>query len=125
MELADTIVLLNHGRIEQVGAPTDLYDRPATDFVMGFLGPVAALDGGYVRPHEIALLIEPREGTREALISNVVHLGFEVRVELELAGGDPLTVQVTRAQAQRLELAAGQIVHVRIPEPALFEAQGI
>ncbi len=125
MELADTIVLLNAGRIEQRGAPRDLYDRPASDFVMGFLGPVARVDGGLVRPHDVTVLLEPDDGAVEAQVVRVVHLGFEVRVELELGDGAPVTVQLARHEAESLELAAGQIVYVRPPEPALFVAEGI
>jgi sulfate transport system ATP-binding protein len=125
MELADTIVLLNAGRIEQRGTPRDLYDRPASDFVMGFLGPVARVDGGLVRPHDVTVLLEPDDGAVEAQVIRVVHLGFEVRVELELGDGAPVTVQLARHEAESLELAPGQIVYVRPPEPALFVAEGI
>jgi sulfate transport system ATP-binding protein len=125
MELADTIVLLNAGRIEQTGPPRDLYDRPASDFVMGFLGPVAQVDGGLVRPHDVTLMIEPDTGTVEAQVIRVVHLGFEVRVELEFGDGAPVTVQLSRYEAEALELQPGQIVYVRSPEPAHFLADGI
>ena len=125
MELADTIVLLNAGRIEQTGSPRELYDEPASDFVMGFLGPVAQVDGGLVRPHDVTLLLEPDSGTVEAQVVRVVHLGFEVRVELEFGDGAPVTVQLARHEAESLELQPGQIVYVRSPEPAYFLAEGI
>jgi sulfate transport system ATP-binding protein len=115
MEVADRIVVLSHGRVEQDGPPRELYDRPANAFVMGFLGPVARLDGTLVRPHDLALNPEPLDGALEAQVARVVHLGFEVRVELELEGGDPLTVQLTRDEAAELELDAGDIVWVRRP----------
>src|SRR4051812_34381357 len=83
MEVADRIVLLNRGRIEQIGAPRELYDAPASDFVMGFVGPVARVHGTLVRPHDVAVLSEPEPSAIEAQILRVVHLGFEVRVELE------------------------------------------
>jgi sulfate transport system ATP-binding protein len=115
MEVADRIVVLNQGRIEQDGPPRELYDRPANAFVMGFLGPVARLEGTLVRPHDLTLGREPRDGALEAQVSRVVHLGFEVRVELELDDGDPLTVQLSRDELAELELAAGDIVWVRRP----------
>jgi sulfate/thiosulfate transport system ATP-binding protein len=115
MEVADRIVVLNHGRVEQDGPPRELYDRPANAFVMGFLGPVARLGGTLVRPHDLALAPEPRDGALEAQVARVVHLGFEVRVELELDGGEPLSVQLTRDEAAELELHAGDIVWVRAP----------
>jgi len=122
MELADRIVLLNHGRIEQEGSPTELYDRPASDFAMRFLGPVAQVEGGLVRPHDLTIVLDPQEDTSEAQVRRVVHLGFEVRVELELAGGRPLTVHLPRHEAERLEILAGQIVYVRVPRAEVFTA---
>jgi len=113
MELADRIVVLNAGKVEQVGAPRELYDAPANEFVMGFLGPVARLDGGLVRPHDLVLRTDPDGVGVEAQISRIVHLGFEVRVELELDGGDAVYAQLTRHEAEQLELHEGDIVYVR------------
>jgi sulfate transport system ATP-binding protein len=113
MELADRIVVLNEGRIEQTGSPREIYDAPANDFVMGFLGPVARLGGGLVRPHDLVLGIEPSAGAVEAQVARVVHLGFEVRVELALAGDGDVAAQLTRHEAEELELAPGDIVYVR------------
>jgi sulfate/thiosulfate transport system ATP-binding protein len=115
MEVADRIVVLNHGRVEQDGPPRELYDRPANAFVMGFLGPVARLGGTLVRPHDLALAPEPLDGALEAQVARVVHLGFEVRVAFELDGGEPLSVQLTRDEAAELELHAGDSVWVRAP----------
>ena len=72
---------------------------------MGFLGPVARLGDTLVRPHDLRILGEPRDGALEALVARVVHLGFEVRVELVLDDGEPLTAQLTRDEAEELELA--------------------
>jgi sulfate transport system ATP-binding protein len=113
MELADRIVVLNDGRIQQVGAPREVYDNPANEFVMGFLGPVARLGGGLVRPHDLVLKPDPESGALEAQVTRVVHLGFEVRVELELAGDGQVAAQLTRSEAEQLELAEGDIVYVR------------
>ena len=113
MEVADTIAVMNTGRIEQVGAPRDVYDKPATDFVMGFLGPVSRIDGQLVRPHDVTISLEPEQDAIEAMVLRVVHLGFEVRIELELPGGEPARSQLTRAQSDELELARGDIVYVR------------
>jgi sulfate transport system ATP-binding protein len=110
MEVADCIAVLRDGRLEQVGAPRDLYERPANPFVMGFLGPVSRLDGELVRPHDLIVLDRPEDGAGEAMVQRVVHLGFEVRAELVLAGGDQVDVQLTRTEADALELEAGQIV---------------
>jgi len=115
MEVADRIVVLNDGRVEQDGPPRELYERPANAFVMGFLGPVARLGDTLVRPHDLRLHPEPHDGALEAQVARVVHLGFEVRVELELDGAEPLTAQLTRDEAAELEPHAGDIVWVRRP----------
>jgi sulfate transport system ATP-binding protein len=115
MEVADRIVVLNAGRVEQAGPPRELYETPANAFVMGFLGPVARLGDTLVRPHDLRLHPEPRDGALEAQVARVVHLGFEVRVELELDGAEPLTAQLTRDEAAELELRQGDIVWVRRP----------
>jgi sulfate transport system ATP-binding protein len=113
MELADRIVVLNHGRVEQAGAPRQLYDAPANEFVMGFLGPVARLGDGLVRPHDLVIGADPGPGAVEAQVTRIVHLGFEVRVELELAGDGSVSAQLTRYEAEELELVPGDIVYVR------------
>jgi sulfate transport system ATP-binding protein len=113
MEVAEEMVVMNDGRIEQTGSPREVYANPASDFVMSFVGPVAQLGEAMVRPHDLDLLIEPDEGTVEAMIERVVHLGFEVRVELTVADGRHVWVQLTQSEADQLELTDGQIVYVR------------
>ena len=113
MDVADRIAVMNDGDIEQVGPPRDLYEWPANGFVMGFLGPVTRLGSELVRPHDVKIAPLPEPGSSEAQVTRVVHLGFEVRVELELADGSQARVQLTKAEADELELADGDIVHVR------------
>ena len=115
MEVADTIAVMNKGQIEQVGPPREVYDKPATPFVMGFLGPVSTVDGKLVRPHDVSISLTAGPGLIEAMVKRVVHLGFEVRVELELKGGEAAPVQLTRAQVEELEIKDGDIVYVRPP----------
>ena len=117
MELADQIVLINDGRVEQAGTPADLYERPANDFVMNFIGPVTKLDGQLIRPHDVEVLGFAAEATAEAVVERVTRLGFEVRVELALGDGSPLVAQLTRGEAEELELRQGDIVHVRGERP--------
>jgi len=115
MDVADRIAVMHDARIEQVGAPLQVYDSPANDFVMGFLGPVSKLGDRLVRPHDVTLVLSPEEDCIEAMVSRVVYLGFEVRMELELSGGQAARAQLTRAQADELELVRGDVVYVRPP----------
>ncbi len=115
MDLADQIVVMSHGQVEQVGGARELYDNPANEFVMTFVGEVNQLGRSFVRPHDV----EFGEGD-EALVERIVHLGFEVRVELRLANGEELWAQVTREEAQRLELTEGARVRVRPKHAKVF-----
>ena len=115
MEVADRIVVMNQGRIEQTGPPREVYDAPANAFVMGFLGPVARVGDDLVRPHDLLVGAEPALGAREAQVVRVVHLGFEVRLEVELAEGGHVLVQLTRHEAEVLEPEPGDIVWLRPP----------
>ncbi len=120
MEVADEVVVMNKGQIEQVAAPQDLYERPANEFVMSFVGPVNRLGDTWVRPHDLELALEPNGTTREAMIERLVHLGFEVRVELVRDDGERLSAQVTREECETLELEQGQIVYVRPTKQTVF-----
>jgi sulfate transport system ATP-binding protein len=122
MAIADRIVVLDKGRVQQVGAPRELYERPANAFVMKFLGPVSKLNDRLVRPHDLVLSNEPGGDSVEAMVTRVVYLGFEVRVELELAPEGAISVQLTKAEADELEVRAGDIVHVRATAAPAFSA---
>jgi sulfate transport system ATP-binding protein len=113
MEVADEVAVLNDGRIEQIGSPREVYEQPANEFVMTFVGQAHRLGDAFVRPHDLEVAVEPNGSTREALVDRVVHFGFEVRLDLVRDDGERLSVQITRDQAELLELAAGQIVYVR------------
>jgi sulfate transport system ATP-binding protein len=124
MEVADTIAVMNEGRIEQVGSPVDLYDQPRNAFVMGFLGPVSRFGQQLVRPHDLTVSLAPGPTSIEAQVTRVVHLGFEVRLELECSDGNAVGVQLTRDQVEQLELVRGDVVYVRTltPEPEALSA---
>ncbi len=112
LEVSDRLAIINAGRIEQVGSPTELYDRPANDFVMSFLGPVTRLDGRLVRPHDIDIFTEPADGAVRGTVVRLQRIGFEVRAELE-AGGSRPWAQLTRGQAESLRIDAGATVWLR------------
>jgi sulfate transport system ATP-binding protein len=120
MEIADQIVLMNAGRVEQVGGPRDLYEEPANEFVMSFVGPVSRLGESFIRPHDFEIALEENGETNEATVERVVHLGFEVRVELALRDGGDVWAQVTRDEADQLELVEGARVFVRPRRSKVF-----
>ena len=120
MDLADQIALMNKGVIEQVGGPRALYEKPASEFVMSFIGPVNRVGRSWVRPHDLHLELLPADGAEEAMIERIVHLGFEVRVELVRADGVKLRAQVTRHRCEELELERGRIVYVRAESEKVF-----
>jgi sulfate/thiosulfate transport system ATP-binding protein len=122
MDVADRVVVMNHGQIEQSGQPRDLYEHPANEFVMSFVGPVNRLGDVWIRPHDLEVRLEPNGTTEEAMIERVVHLGFEVRVELVLHDGRRVSAQVTRDEAEQLELADGQVVFVRPSRSTVFQS---
>jgi sulfate transport system ATP-binding protein len=126
LDVADRIAVLNKGRIEQVGTPNEVYDTPASAFVMSFLGAVSSLNGSLVRPHDIRVGRNPdmaiaqsdssvsATGVIRATIDRIVMLGFEVRVELRGANDNaPFTAQITRGDAEALGLQEGDTVYVR------------
>jgi sulfate transport system ATP-binding protein len=122
LELADSIAVMNKGRIEQVAPPRELYDEPANAFVMSFVGPVNRLGDAWVRPHDIELSHDPDGSGNEAQIERIVRLGFETRVDLLRDDGEQLHVQLTRDEADLLELEPGDIVYVRTKRERVFSA---
>jgi sulfate transport system ATP-binding protein len=120
MEVAETVAVMNHGQIEQIAGPIELYERPANEFVMEFVGAVNRLGDAFVRPHDLEVTLEPNGSTKEAMIVRLVNLGFDVRLELVRDDGEQLAAQLTRDQAEALELEPGQIVYVRPTRQTTF-----
>jgi len=112
MEVADEIVVMAGGEVQQVGSPDDLYERPASEFVMSFLGPTTRVGGVLVRPHDVEVLTSPELDTLAATVARVVRLGFEVRIDL-LVNGEPTWAQMTRERARRLGIRPGDNVYLR------------
>jgi sulfate transport system ATP-binding protein len=111
MEVADEIVVINDGRIEQVGRPDTLYDQPANDFVMSFLGEVTTLGDVRLRPHDIEIGLSPDlAGSTAADVLRLTRIGFEVRVVAGTEEGEEVSVVTTRAHARALDLAEGHRV---------------
>ena len=120
MEVADRVTVMNEGRIEQTGKPRDLYEHPANEFVMSFVGAVNKLGDSFVRPHDVEISLEPNGSTREAIVKRVLYLGFEVRIELVLQDGRELWAQVSRNDIERLDLEAGRAIFIRPSRETVF-----
>ena len=126
MEVADVLAIINHGRLEQVGTPTDMYDHPANEFVLTFLGSATRLHDEWVRPHDLAIhRVEdgtPPPESAEGLVTRITHLGFEVRVDVELTEGGTCWVQLSRGSAADLGLEEKQRVWVRRTDSPVSDA---
>jgi sulfate transport system ATP-binding protein len=112
MEVADQLLIMHKGRIEQAGRPTDLYQRPLTPFVHEFLGPTTLFKGEVVRPHDLALLA-PGRGVIDGAVSSITDLGFEVQVVVLLSDGSTPWVQLSRNEFDRLRLQVDSKVSMR------------
>ncbi len=136
MEVADKIVVMNKGRIEQVGTAAEIYDRPASAFVMSFIGPVNVLPSSadifqnngftvthpqvYLRPQDISIATEPDSTMVSARVNRIVHLGWEVQAELVLADGQVVSAHLTRDRFDELDLQPQQTVYVKPKEAKSF-----
>ena len=124
MDVAEQIVVMNHGKVEQAGSSDDLYEHPKTEFVMSFVGAVNRRGAMFIRPHDLEILHVPAPEAEEAMVERIVRLGFEVRVELLLADGQELWAQMTRDEADLLELTEGAIVYARPRRAKVFQPNG-
>jgi sulfate transport system ATP-binding protein len=124
LEVADEIVVINDGRIEQIGSPDELYDQPANDFVMSFLGPVTRLSGELIRPHDIDVFVaDGVPGSVPGEVTRLVRVGFETRLTVRPDGAPTVgpdapirdatvdeaevTVVLTRSHARELVVDVG------------------
>jgi sulfate transport system ATP-binding protein len=137
LEIADEVVIMNNARVEQVGTPQEVYDRPASPFVYQFLGNVnvfrartvtharAAAAGAamleadgqiYVRPHDIQVRRdEPGADGLAAVVRYVHAAGSQARISLEQAATrEPVEAEISRAELARLDLRAGDLVRLRL-----------
>ncbi|MBV8257691.1 MAG: TOBE-like domain-containing protein [Actinobacteria bacterium] len=122
MEVADRVAVLNRGRLEQIGSPLDLYDEPASEFVMRFVGDAHDLGGALVRPHDVALRREPGDGAVEVAIERITVLGADARVELVDGDGARLAARLRRDEVEELDLEEGEILWVRPERERVFSS---
>ncbi|MGG6241697.1 sulfate/molybdate ABC transporter ATP-binding protein [Nodosilinea sp. AN01ver1] len=137
MEISDEIVVMSNGRVEQVGSSAEIYENPATPFVMSFIGAVNVLSPDntwkplhrdapvhgevFLRPHDIEIFTAHSDGSVAATVNHIIHLGWTIRVELTLDNGHPITAHINREQYQELGLQPGQTVYLRAKFIRSFE----
>lgn len=135
LEVSDKVVIVNKGRVEQIGTPQEVYENPKTPFVTSFIGPVNVLPGHlfgkkgdttstYVRPHEMHLTYDVPKGEKKrvlpALIQRVNRVGSHVKIDLQLADGSPIHVHLSRERFDELSLVEGEQVFVSPKEMKVF-----
>ncbi|MFN8162181.1 MAG: sulfate ABC transporter ATP-binding protein [Solirubrobacterales bacterium] len=123
MDVAEQLVVMNEGRVEQSGNASDLYEHPANEWVMSFVGEVNRIGEHFVRPHDMDVTRRPIEGSEEAMVERIVPLGFEIRVEFVLGNGEEIWAQLTRSELEEVELREGQIVYVRPRQAKVFSGK--
>ncbi len=136
MEVSDEIVVMNQGRVEQIGTPAEVYDHPTTPFVMSFIGPVNVLPSSsrifqqngfdtphpevFLRPHDVVVEAQPNTTSVAARVNRIIHMGWEVQAELILDDGQVVTAHLTRERFKELNLQPQQRVYVRPKEAKAF-----
>lgn len=133
MEVADRIVVMNQGRIEQIGSPAEIYDQPASPFVMSFVGAVNVLPSHvpltsdrtqqgdvFIRPHDLELHRQPQAGSVPAVLRRLTHLGRDIQAELTLVSGEVVVAQLPRERIDYHELKAGDELHITSRESRTF-----
>lgn len=136
MEVADEIVVMNKGKVEQVGTPAQIYDHPATAFVMSFIGPVNVLPSTsnifqgngfdsahpeiFLRPQDVMVDTQPNGTSVPARVSRIIHLGWEIQAELTLDDGQVVTAHLTRDRFDQLRLEPQQKVYVKPKDAKSF-----
>jgi sulfate/thiosulfate transport system ATP-binding protein len=136
MEVSDEVVVMNKGRVEQVGTPEQIYDHPASSFVMSFIGPVNVLPSSsrifqtsgfevphpevFLRPQDVIVETSANGATTPATVSRVIHLGWEIQVELNLDEGQVVMAHLTRDRYKELQLEPEQRVYVKPKDAKSF-----
>jgi sulfate/thiosulfate transport system ATP-binding protein len=136
MEVADEIVIMNKGKVEQVGSPAQIYDHPASAFVMSFIGPVNVLPSTsrifqangfesphpevFLRPQDILVATHQTESSVAARVNRIIHLGWEIQAELILDDGQVLMAHLTRDRFDELNLEPQQRVFVKPKDAKAF-----
>ena len=136
MEVSDEVVVMNKGAVEQIGTPAEIYDHPASAFVMSFIGPVNVLPSTsglfqsngfdsahpkmFLRPQDVIIETNPNGTTVPARISRLINLGWEIQAELTLEDGQVMTAHLSRERFDELNLEPQQKVYVKPKDAKSF-----
>jgi sulfate transport system ATP-binding protein len=136
MEVSDQVVVMNKGRVEQIGTPTEIYDNPATAFVMSFIGPVNVLSNTsnifpsgdfnfshsqvFLRPQDVIIQRQANGSTAPATVTRLIHLGWEIQIELTLDDGQVVAAHLTRDRFNELHLEPQERVYVKPKDTKSF-----
>jgi len=148
LEVADRVVVMNAGRIEQIGTPEDVFHRPASEFVFGFLGDVNVFHGRvegrkaifgaleleyphappaepqaarvFVRPHDWEIDTQPNGSGVEATVAHLNPAGPQVKIDLVVPTGESIQVEITQERYRALRLTVGQRVYLRPRKVKVF-----
>jgi sulfate transport system ATP-binding protein len=139
MEIADEIVVMNYGKVEQIGSPAEIYENPATPFVMSFIGAVNVLSPDatwqsfphalpdsqpvFLRPHDVEIFPTTVSDGWEATVQRLVHLGWTIRLEVSLAHGQSLIAHISHEQFRQLQLQPHQVIYIRPKSVRTFEPE--
>jgi sulfate transport system ATP-binding protein len=134
LEISDLLVLLNKGKVEQLGSPREVYEKPASPFVMSFIGPVNELRangaGGQegattlVRPSDITVIKGANGQADQGLggrVEQVRYLGATIKLQIALPDGQSVQVHLSRDRFAELELEPGDWVSLEPKQPRVFQ----
>lgn len=139
MEVADEIVVMNQGRIEQVGSPAEIYDHPATPFVMNFIGEVNILPGHhslirnhtdsfshhdapdvFIRPHDLELQDQGDQFSLPGTVKRIIYRGSDVQIEVLIDDHEIVVAHISRDQLTKLQVTVGQTVYLKPKQAKVF-----
>ncbi len=135
LEVADRIVIMNQGRIEQTGTPDEVFHNPASEFVLTFLGNVNLFHGRaesngrarrlFVRPHDLEIERHPSNADSVAArVHRIQSAGPIVRLELTSDQNNSITVEITHERYRDLTIKTGETVFVKVRDVRVFVAAG-
>jgi sulfate transport system ATP-binding protein len=131
MELADRVIIINKGKVEQAGTPEEVYDRPATPFVASFIGSSNVLSGvveggrAFIRHHQVEIRGKadgraPPSGCSAAKVERITRIGWVAKLALSLPDGQAITAELPKDRLDELNIADGESIFVSLGKASVF-----